>query len=549
MYGKIITMVDINKNQIYEATIEGFTSEGLGVCRINGRAVFVKGALPGETWRLRIVKAGKTAVYARGETCLGASPERTEPGCPLFGRCGGCGLMHMSYREELKMKLARVNDAFRRIGGLQIEASEIIPADAILRYRNKSVYNISEGNGVPVFGFYRSGSHDVVSAQGCPLQSETADAAAAAVCAWMKSHKISAYNDKSGKGAVRHVFVRSARDGSAVCCVVSAEGFGKHTAFLVSALREACPELTGIVLCINKTRGNTMLAGDFYTLWGNAELRDVLCGFEFLLSPQSFFQINPVQAEKLYDLAVGFAMPDSGGTILDLYCGAGTISLCLARRAEKVIGAEIVPEAVENARENARLNGITNAEFLLGDAAEAAKNLADRGIHPDAVVVDPPRKGLSPEVIDEICRMAPERMVYVSCNPASLARDLKRFSEFGYAPSVGIAVDMFPRTTHVETVVLLSKLKSTTSIEVKIDLDEMDLTKSESKATYDEIKQCVLDKFGLKVSQLYIAQVKRKHGIIERDNYNTGEGKAKVPQAPTDKEKAIEDALRYFRMI
>ncbi|NCB50883.1 MAG: 23S rRNA (uracil(1939)-C(5))-methyltransferase RlmD [Clostridia bacterium] len=450
-------MCDIDKNQIYTAEIEGFTSEGMGVSRIDGRAVFVHGAIPGETWRFKITKVTKTVVYARGLECLKASESRVEPACPFFSLCGGCDLMHMSYEAELGMKRDRVNDALRRIGGLTLEISGIVPCEATGHYRNKAVYNISGENGVPVFGFYRSGSHDVVSIDRCMLQTETSDNAAAAVCEWMKKRSIKAYDEKSGSGAVRHVFVRSARSGSAVCCVVSAEGFGKHTSSLVAALNGACPGLTGIVLNINKKAGNAIFAGDFYTLWGDPDIGDTLCGFEFKLSPRAFYQINPPQAEKLYARAVALALPCPGGTVLDLYCGAGTISLCLARRAEKVIGAEIVPEAVANAAENAANNGIKNTEFICADAAEAAKELSRRGVTPAAVVVDPPRKGMSEDAVFAVASMCPERVVYVSCDPATLARDLKRFAALGYRAISAEAVDMFPRTVHVETVVMMSR--------------------------------------------------------------------------------------------
>lgn len=455
-YDKIAGMEDIYNDMLCTAEIGGFTSEGLGVCRIGGRAVFVRGALPGEIWRLKITKVTKTAVYARGEACLQASPARVDPDCPVFGRCGGCNLLHMRYDEELAMKRARVNDAFRRIGGLTLEISEIVPADTVMHYRNKAIYAVAEKDGEPVFGFYRSGSHDVVPVSRCLLQSETADTAAATVCDWMKKTGVKAYDDRRGKGAVRHVFVRSARNGGAVCCVVSAEGFGRHTASLVSALRDACPQLTGIVLNINRTAGNTVLAGDFYTLWGEAELRDTLSGFEFSLSPQAFYQINPPQAEKLYALAVGYALPKTGGTVLDLYCGAGTISLCLARRAEKVIGAEIVPQAVANAAENAAHNGVTNTEFICADAGEAALELRRRGVSPSAVVVDPPRKGMDEAAVAAVASMSAEHIVYVSCDPATLARDLKRFDGLGYRASSAVCVDLFPRTAHVETVCCLT---------------------------------------------------------------------------------------------
>ena len=309
--------------------------------------------------------------------------------------------------------------------------------------------------------------------------------------------------------------------------------------------------MSGVVLNINRTRGNTVLSGDFYALYGSSELTDTLCGFDFSLSPQSFFQINPPQAEKLYDIAVAHAAPPGTGTVLDLYCGAGTISLCLARGAGHVIGAEIVPEAVENARANAAANGVSNAEFICADAGAAAAELSRRGLRPDAVTVDPPRKGMSREAVLAVCSMEPRRIAYVSCDPATLARDLAIFSSAGYAPLSATAVDMFPRTEHVETVVLLSKgVIDSKKVRVEFSLEDMDMSGFQRGATYEQIKAYVLEKFGLKVSSLYISQIKRKCGLDVGQNYNLSKKEdAKVPQCPPEKEAAIVKALRHFWMV
>ena len=366
----------------------------------------------------------------------------------------------------------------------------------------------------------------------------------------MREHRVEPYDTCTGAGAIRHVFTRTSRDGDAVCCVVSARGLGKHTASLIDALRRACPELTGIVLNINRTRGNTVLAGEFYTLWGESELRDTLCGNEFRIAPQAFYQVNRGQAERLYERAVELALPEPGGTVFELYCGAGTISLSLARRAGRVIGAEIVPEAVENARANAKANGVTNVEFICSDAGDAAAHFAASGAHPDVVVVDPPRKGMSAEAIDAVAAMAPQRIVYVSCDCATLARDIKLFSAKGYAPQTATAVDMFPRTSHVETVMLLCQQKPDDHIYVELDLDELDATSAETKATYQEIKEFVLKHRGLNVSNLYISQVKRKLGLEVGESYNKPKSlHTKVPACPPNKEAAIIDALKHFNMV
>ena len=325
-----------------------------------------------------------------------------------------------------------------------------------LCYRNKAIYAVGMKDGRVVKGFYRASSHDVTPVEQCLLQLPLADKAAQAVCDWMNLRGIVPYDEQTGRGTVRHLFTRCAmHTPDAVLCIVSARGFGAQTEELVAYLCEHCPELTGIVLDINKQKGNVVLAGDFYTLWGVPELTDRLCGLTFTLSPQAFYQVNPVQAERLYERAVEYAVNAPSDRVLDLYCGAGTISLCLARKAAHVIGAEIVPEAIENARRNAERNGMENVEFLCADAGAAAAELAQRGIRPDCIVVDPPRKGMQLDAIDAMVSMQPPRIVYVSCDPGTLARDVKLLTQHGYTLTQALAVDMFPQTPHVETVALL----------------------------------------------------------------------------------------------
>lgn len=457
-YDKIHGMEDLKKNEIVEAEITGWSSDGAGVCRVKGRAVFVPRTIPGERWEIRILKVTASAVFARGERLLQASPARIEPDCPHFGKCGGCDMRHLRYEDELRFKLGRVNDALRRIGRQEVQATEILGSEKLDRSRNKAIFAVAETKDGPAFGFYRERSHELIPVADCRLQSELSCRCAKAVVAFLKREKLHAYDEASGKGTVRHVFCRQARQTKdAVLCICSAAGFGNRTQALVEHLRKECPELTGIVLNINKTRGNTVLSGDFYTLWGNEILHDKLCGLAFSIAPQAFFQINPPQAEHLYEKAAAYAGAGKEDLVFDLYCGAGTISLRMATDAGQVIGAEIVPEAVENAGENARRNGIGNAEFLCGDAGEAAKALAERGLRPRIVVVDPPRKGMSEEAVKAVASMEPEKIVYVSCGPETLARDILRFQELGYALREATAVDMFPRTCHVETVCLLCK--------------------------------------------------------------------------------------------
>lgn len=450
-------METIRKNEIYEAVIDGYSSRAFGVCHIRGRAVFVPNAMAGEIWRVRIVKVTETAVYGKGEECLTPSQDRTASDCPYFGRCGGCDTWHMSYDAELKLKLDRVNDALTRIGHQTVTADEILGSDSMTRYRNKGIFAVADKNGEPVCGFYRERSHDIIDVDACLIQNELSERAAKAVVAFMKGHRIPAYDEQIGKGVVRHIYCRRAvNTDDAVVVIVAARGFGDKTGALVEEMRKACPELTGIVLNINKTRGNTVLAGDFYTLWGKNTISDVLCGFRFEISPQAFYQVNPPQAEKLYNKAVEYATSDKPELVFDLYCGAGTISLCLSRYAKHVIGAEIVPQAIENANENAAANGVTNTRFICADAGKAAQMLAEEGLKPDVVVVDPPRKGMDEAAVNAVASMQPGKIVYVSCDPATLARDIFHFTQHGYTLKEATAVDMFPRTSHVETVVLMS---------------------------------------------------------------------------------------------
>jgi len=446
----------LKKNQIHNVCIEGYTSEGLGVCHIGGQAVFVPRTVKGEVWDIKLVKVNSRTAYGIPVNLVLPAAERIVSACPYFGKCGGCDTQHMTYDEELRFKLEKVNDALSRIGKQTISAKEIIGSDKTVEYRNKGIFAIDNIDGKAAYGFYRERSHDLINIDSCLIQSQLSCRIAAELTSFMAANNIPAYDERTGKGVVRHVFCRHAVNrAGAVACIVAARGFGAKTSQLVDKLRNCFPELSGIVLNINKIRGNTVLAGDFYTLWGKDCITDTLCGFDFEISPQAFYQINPPQAEKLYNKAMEYAFSSPAKLAFDLYCGAGTISLCLARHAEKVIGAEIVPEAVINAEKNALSNNVSNAEFICADAGEAASMLAERGLKPDVVVVDPPRKGMDENAIKAVSSMKPHKIVYVSCNPSTLARDIMRFNKNNYILKEVTAVDMFPRTSHVETVALL----------------------------------------------------------------------------------------------
>nr|WP_326127514.1 23S rRNA (uracil(1939)-C(5))-methyltransferase RlmD [uncultured Oscillibacter sp.] len=453
----------LQKGKLYTGTVEGYSSEGLGVVRLDGAVVFVPRAVRGETVDLRITRVMKSSCAGEIVKIHAPSPERAVPECPYFGRCGGCDFQHLSYPEELRAKRQRVQDALNRLGGADLRVEEILGAREPTRYRNKSQYPVGPGG---VIGFYRARSHQVVPVDRCLIQSEASDRTAKAVGDWMRRYKVSAYDESTGKGLVRHIYVRVNAAGESLCCVVAN---GKHLPRepeLAALVQSAAPRTVGVVLNTNTRPGNVVLGDQYRTIWGRDFLMDTLCGLEFKLSIPSFYQVNRAQAEVLYSKALEFAGLTGRETVLDLYCGTGTITLCLARRAARAIGAEIVPPAVADARENAARNGITNAEFFCGDAAAVAARLESQGLRPDVITVDPPRKGLSPEVIASIAGMGPERVVYVSCDPATLGRDVKVFAGLGYRADRACAVDLFPGTRHVETVVLLSKFDSSDRAEV-----------------------------------------------------------------------------------
>ena len=540
-------MPGLEKNRIYRAHIDGYSSEGLGIARIDGQVVFVHGAIRGETCDVLVMKVLKNAAFGKIAALVEPSPARRTPDCPYYGRCGGCNFRHMSYDEELWAKRARVQDALTRIGGAEVTVEEILGAEQPLHYRNKSIYPISPAGEV---GFYRARSHQVVDVEHCLIQKPEADALAQAVRDYIARFQVEPYNEATGRGLLRHLYVRTSCRGESLACLLVNGSRLPHEQELVDMLRAAAPGVCGVVLGENTRRGNAILGDRYRTLWGRDYLTDTLCGLELRLSVPSFYQVNHDQAQRLYEKALEYAGLTGRELAVDLYCGAGTITQVLARRARHVIGGEIVPEAIRDAEDSARRNGVENVEFLCGDASRLAAELRQRGLRPDVICVDPPRKGLAPDVVEAAASMEPERIVYVSCDPATLARDAARFAPLGYRPVRACAVDLFPGTAHIETVCLLSKLQSKEHIEIEVKMDEMDLTSAESKATYEEIREYVLEHTGLKVSHLYIAQVKQKYGIIERENYNKPKSEdTRQPQCPPEKEKAITEALRHFGMI
>lgn len=533
------------KNQVYTAEITGYSSEGLGIARIGGQVVFVHNAILGEVCDILVMKVLKNTAYGKAVAWQSVSPHRVEPDCPYYRRCGGCAFRHMDYAGELEAKQRRVQDALRRVGGSSVEVEEILGAAETLRYRNKGQYPVSPEGKV---GFYQARSHCVTDIDTCLIQKPQADAAASALRRYMAEHRVPGYDERTGKGLVRHLYVRTNQAGQSLICIVVNGDKLPHEEELVHSMRRAVPDAAGVVLGINTARSNVILGDRYRTLWGKDTLTDTLCGHQFRLSIPSFYQVNREQAEVLYRRAVDYAGLTGAELVLDLYCGAGTITLTMADRAKKLIGAEIVPPAVKNARENARANGISNVEFFCGDASDIAVKLAADDLRPDVICVDPPRKGLAPEVIDAMVRMGPQRIVYVSCDPATLGRDVKLLEQRGYKARRAAAVDLFPGTAHVETVCLLESAKNLPHISFTVNMEDLPRPTRKS-ATYDEIKAYVSEKHGLKVSSLYIAQIKEKHGLKERENYNIGNGKSKELVCPPEKEQAILDAFKHFGMI
>ena len=444
----------LKEGKVYPAVVEGYASGGEGVARIEGMAVFVKGALRGERADVFIEHVGHSAAWGRVETLLESSPARIAPDCPHYGSCGGCQFRHMTYAEELKAKRRRVEDALRRIGGADISVPVIHGARETRRYRNKVQFPVAQG----AVGYYQGRTHQVVDIADCLLQPELDSVCRSAVKGWMERFQVPAYDERTGKGLVRHLFLRTNSGGEVLCCIAANGTKLPHERELTEALRAAAPALAGVVLSVNTRKTNVILGDEYRTLWGRDWLEETLCGHSFRLSVPSFFQVNREQTEVLYHRALDFAALTGTETVVELYCGIGTISLALAGQAALVIGVEVVPQAVADAKENARRNGLeSKTRFVCGDAGDLAARLRAEGARPDVVVVDPPRKGLAAEVVDTISKMGPDRVVYVSCDPATLARDIKRFAPLGYLPVRAEAVDLFPRTAHVETVVLLSR--------------------------------------------------------------------------------------------
>ena len=538
--------MELMKNKVYRCRISDYTADGTGFAKIEGRAVFVPRTAVGDCCDVRIVKVTKNVAFGRVEKLVTPSRARITPACPVSDKCGGCCYQHITYEEELRAKEKKVRDALTRIGKQDGEKLlGITGAETTEHYRNKAQYPVGrdrEGN--IVTGFYRPRSHDIVPVERCLIQSEKADRLAGIVREWMTEFAVPPYDYETKRGTIRHIYVRTGeKSGECQLTLISATRKLPELDTLIERLRAAEPSLTGILINHNQRGDNVILGDRTDVLWGEPMLEDRLCGNTFLLSPHAFYQVNHAQAERLYACAVDYAGLTGGETVLDLYCGAGTITQVMARHAGRVIGAEIVPEAIEDAKNNARRNGAENVEFYCADAGQAAGRFS--GI--DVLVVDPPRKGLDETARDAILKMQPPRVVYVSCDPATLARDVAELCGAGYTLEKAQAYDLFPRTFHVETVVLLSRETNPLTVEVRMEVETGEV---KEHPTYKRIQEYVQEKYGFKVHTAYIAEVKRMVGLDMHKAPNAVEQrKHEYHPCPPEKVEAIKDALRHFGLI
>ena len=545
--------MEFRKNDLVTLEIEDCGIDGEGIGKADGFTVFVKDAVIGDTVTAKIIKAKKNYGYGRLMEVLKPSPYRVEPKCEFARQCGGCQLQALSYDQQLVFKTNKVKGHLERIGGFtDIPMEPIIGMDELFHYRNKAQFPVGRNKeGKIVTGFYAGRTHNIIENRDCALGVAENKEVLDRVIAHMEKYGIEPYNEATGKGLVRHVLIRYGyfTKEVMVCLILNGNKIPKEEQ-LVKSLCEI-PGMTSITINVNKKHSNVILGEEIRLLWGQEYITDRIGDISYQISPLSFYQVNPMQTQKLYAKALEYADLHGQETVWDLYCGIGTISLFLAQKAKFVRGVEIVPAAIENAKENAKLNGLENTEFFVGKAEEVLpREYKKNGVYADVIVVDPPRKGCDETLLETMVEMNPDRIVYVSCDSATLARDLKYLCERGYELRKVCPVDQFGMTVHVETVVLLSRQKPDDTIEIDLDLDELDATSAELKATYQEIKDYVLKESGLKVSSLYISQVKRKCGIEVGENYNLPKSEnARVPQCPKEKEDAIKAALKYYAMI
>ena len=556
----------MKKNDVATVTIEDFGINGEGIGKAEGYTLFIKDAVIGDTVETKVMKAKKNYGYGKLVRILKPSEYRVMPRCPIARQCGGCQMQAVSYDKQLEYKNRKVWNNLNRIGGIPEELLEAVMEppcgmEEPYRYRNKAQFPIGrDKNGRLAAGFYAGRTHQIIPCDDCCLGMKVNQEILDKILSFMEKYHIEPYDEEEHKGLVRHVLIRYgfATDEIMVCLVINGREL-PHARELTGELARIAG-MTSISVSKNTEKTNVIMGKEITVLWGQGFITDYIGEIEYQISPLSFYQVNPVQTKSLYETALEYAGLHGAETVWDVYCGIGTISLFLAQKADRVFGVEIVQQAVEDARKNAEINGIGNAQFFAGKAEEILPGYYKEyaASHPgqqagaDVIVVDPPRKGCEESVLETMVRMQPKRIVYVSCDSATLARDVKYLRENGYEVERGKVVDMFPQTCHTESIMLLSKLKSNKlkHINVELEMDELDLTAAESKVTYEEIKDYVLKQSGLRGSNLYIAQVKQKCGIIERANYNLPKSEnSRQPKCPPEKEMAIRKALEHFGMI
>ena len=559
----------LQKNQILTLRIERLSSDGSGVAHSpDGETVFVPGAAPGDEADVRIVKDCKRYAFGILDHLRTPSPDRIPVDCAVAGPCGGCSLRHLDYTAELRAKQENVTDAFRRIGGLDVPVLDICPSPEVDRYRNKVQFPVGlDKNGNPCIGFYAGRTHRIVPCPDCKLQPGVLNDIGNALCGFFAENGIQPYNEETGRGLVRHIFLRrGAHSGQIMVCLVCTRPNLPHADALCTRLREQFADIATILLNVNSKNTNVILGTETHTLYGPGYIEDTLCGVPVQLGPLSFYQVNTLAAERLYGIAAQYAQLTPDDLLLDLYCGMGTIGLSMVDHCRELVGVEIVPEAIESAKANAARMGDAVAAkscFFCADAGQAATRLAAEGLHPDVVMLDPPRKGCDEATLSAVVRMAPRRVVYVSCNPATAARDAAWLEQNGYHTEKVQPVDLFPRTKHVETVVLLSHKKADSYIHIDVEFGEgegkipvdsiakrAEAYKPKEKVTYKMIKEYIEAKYGFKVHTAYIAEVKRNLGLPMYDAPNAVEELKQPRKHPTpEKVEAIKDALRYFAVI
>lgn len=553
------------KNDVVRLTITAMSSDGSGIGKSDGYTVFVPMTDIGDTLDVLLLKVTKQFAVGKVVKMIAASDDRIENDCPVYTRCGGCCFRHISYAQELLYKRDFVLNNLRRIGKLSVDVAPVTPSDSDCRYRNKAVYPVARDRDNHVqIGFYSRRSHRVVPCEDCRLQPAAFSEIVKKLQVFFEQSNYPIYDETTQRGVLRYLYLRrGAVSGEiAVSFVINAAKLPLQNE-LIRLLTENFPDISGIFTVINREPGNAILTDRISTVYGKPTISDELCGVKLNISPLSFYQVNHSTAQNIYRKAAEIADLKPTDTLIDLYCGTGTIGLSMAKKVNRLIGVEIIPAAIENAKENARLNGITNAEFLCADAKDAVLKFSENKIHPDVIILDPPRKGCDPSVIECVHRMNPDRVVMISCDSATFARDLAAFAEYGYHTDTVYPFDMFPRTNHVETVCLLSHKSPDSHINVTVEFGEgegkvpldkiVERAKQHQpapKATYKLIQEYVEMKYGFKVHTAYIAEVKRELGLPMYDAPNAAEGLKQTRKHPTqEKVNAIKDALNYYNLI